>query len=58
MAMAIRAASEIRIMVDDDLPAPVADVGGSYVETTKNDLGTVEDFLLANDKVGADGLAT
>ncbi len=51
-------ASEIRIMVDDDMPAPVADVGGSYVETTKNDLGTVEDFLLANDKVGADGLAS
>jgi VCBS repeat-containing protein len=48
--------SVIRIMVDDDMPSPAPDVGGSYVELTTTDLGTVQDFLLANDKVGADGL--
>jgi T1SS-143 domain-containing protein len=52
------AATIIKIMVDDDMPWPVADVGGAYVELTKNDLGTVEDFLLKNDLPGADGLAS
>ncbi|WP_208109926.1 DUF5801 repeats-in-toxin domain-containing protein [Dongia mobilis] len=46
----------IAIDIDDDSPVAHADNGGNVVETTKVDLGTVADFLLANDKAGADGL--
>ncbi|WP_374371659.1 DUF5801 repeats-in-toxin domain-containing protein, partial [Dongia sp.] len=48
--------AKIDIVIDDDGPKANDDKGGTYEELSSTDLGTIADFLLANDLPGADGL--